>query len=198
MNSPIATIEVRIRDVRQLFNSLDATPFPDTDLDADAEEFILGWAMEFRSDAQLRLRIHIEQPPTDDEHIHQVKTALSGFFTYRADVVRRRLHRLMAVGRVSLIIGLACLAASVAGASLIGHLGDSALLVILRESLVIGGWVAMWRPLEILLYDWWPLRQERHVCERLARAEVEFVAASGSPSPTQGPQTRHRHPVDGG
>ncbi len=77
-------------------------------------------------------------------------------------------------------IGLICLAASVAGANLIGQLGDTTLIFILRESLIIGGWVAMWRPLEILLYDWWPLRQERIVCERLARAPVELVVASSS------------------
>jgi hypothetical protein len=27
-------------------------------------------------------------------------------------------------------------------------------------SLVIGGWVAMWRPMEVFLYDWWPVRAE--------------------------------------
>jgi hypothetical protein len=40
-------------------------------------------------------------------------------------------------------------------------------LVILRESLMIGGWVAMWRPLEIFLYDWWPVRAEIRLLERL-------------------------------
>ena len=29
------------------------------------------------------------------------------------------------------------------------------------ESLLIGGWRPMWRPLEIFLYDWWPIRAER-------------------------------------
>lgn len=182
MKPEIATIEVRIRDIRQLFNSLDATPFPETDLDADAEAFILGWAIEFRSDSPLRLRIHVEQFPADAEHIRQVETALHGFFEYRADVVQRRLRRMLDLGRTSLAIGLACLAASVAGAHMIGKLGDNPLFAILRESLIIGGWVAMWRPLEILLYDWWPLRQERDVCLRLARADVEIVAAVAHPA----------------
>ena len=25
---------------------------------------------------------------------------------------------------------------------------------------MIGGWVALWRPMEIFLYDWWPIRGE--------------------------------------
>jgi len=177
MASPVAIIEVRIRELRQLFNSLDATPFPNTDLDADAEEFILGWAMEFRSDAKLRIRIHVEQLPADVEFAHQIEVALHSFFAYRSDVLRRRCHRLLARGRTSLTIGLICLAASVAAANFVGHLGDGMLYVTLRESLTIGGWVAMWGPLEILLYDSWPLRQEQNVCERLATADVEIVAA---------------------
>ena len=39
---------------------------------------------------------------------------------------------------------------------------------ILRESLTIGGWVSMRRPLEIFLYDWWPIRSEAQLSDRLA------------------------------
>jgi hypothetical protein len=184
MASPVATIEVRIREVRQLFNSLDATPFPDTDLDADAEEFILDWAMEFRRDAPLRVRVHVEQYPVEAEIREQVANALRSFYKYRTETLRRRFHRLMARGRVSLLIGLACLTASVAAADFLSYVGDGTLLNIFRESLIIGGWVAMWGPLDILLYNWWPLRQEQHVCERLSRAEVVLIPAPASPTLT--------------
>jgi hypothetical protein len=29
------------------------------------------------------------------------------------------------------------------------------------------GWVAMWRPMEIFLYDWWPIRAEATLADRL-------------------------------
>jgi hypothetical protein len=34
----------------------------------------------------------------------------------------------------------------------------------------------MWRPLEIFLYDWWPILGEKRLHERLARAEVRIAA----------------------
>lgn len=34
----------------------------------------------------------------------------------------------------------------------------SRLGITLRESLVISGWVALWKPVELLLYDWYHLR----------------------------------------
>jgi hypothetical protein len=46
---------------------------------------------------------------------------------------------------------------------------------IVKESFTIGGWVAMWRPLEIYLYDWWPLRDEWRLLERLARMKVTLL-----------------------
>lgn len=173
-----ALIEVRIREIKQLFNSLDATPFPATDLDADAEAFIVDWAMEFHSDLPLLLRIHIEYLPENLEVLHQAETALHRFFKYRADVVRRRFRLLMARGRWSLAIGIVYLVASVGSAELLGQFSQGTMISIIRESLVIGGWVAMWGPLEIFLYSWWPLRHEWRVCDRLAEAVVEFVPIS--------------------
>jgi hypothetical protein len=43
------------------------------------------------------------------------------------------------------------------------HIGE-----ILRESLPIGGWVSMWRPPEVFLYDWWAIRNEIRLSDRLA------------------------------
>jgi hypothetical protein len=49
---------------------------------------------------------------------------------------------------------------------------------VIGEGLIIGGWVAMWRPIEILLYDWWPLRREIGELERLRDLRVEVQAES--------------------
>ena len=41
-----AVIELRLREIAQLFNSLDPSPFLERDLDAKAKEFIESWAAE--------------------------------------------------------------------------------------------------------------------------------------------------------
>jgi hypothetical protein len=63
-------------------------------------------------------------------------------------------------------------------AEIIGRLASGTVMAIARESLLIGGWVAMWGPLEIFLYNWWPLRHEWRICERLAEADVDLVLNS--------------------
>jgi hypothetical protein len=49
----------------------------------------------------------------------------------------------------------------------------------MEQSLLILGWVANWRPLEIFLYDWWPIRRRVILLRRLAAMPVEVRAASG-------------------
>ena len=46
---------------------------------------------------------------------------------------------------------------------------------LLQESVVIGGWVALWHPLNIFLYEWWPLRAERRLFERLGEMQVQVI-----------------------
>jgi hypothetical protein len=51
---------------------------------------------------------------------------------------------------------------------------DSGIGEIVRESPTIGGWVSMWRPLEVFLYDWWPIRHEARLSDRLASMPVRI------------------------
>jgi hypothetical protein len=42
------------------------------------------------------------------------------------------------------------------------------------EGLVIAGWVALWYPLDVLLYQRWPLARERRLYESLRDMRLEF------------------------
>ena len=99
------------------------------------------------------------------------------FFKQRAVVTRRRLRRLFQVGRTSLFIGLAALALSIVLGDIAANLMHGVRFgSIFSESLLIGGWVAMWRPLEVFLYDWWPIRAEARRFDRLGDMRVQVVA----------------------
>jgi hypothetical protein len=169
-------IEVHVADLRQLFNEMDPSPFRERDLDPEAEEFIVGWARELPRDAPLGLLVYLDRPAGLPEESALLRDAIRVFFGHRAEASRRRLRQLLRVGRTSLLIGLVFLAVTVAVGDLIANaIGGQRLGEILRESLLIGGWVAMWRPLEIFLYDWWPIRSEARLCDRLSAMPVRIA-----------------------
>jgi len=169
-------IEVRLAELKRLFNAIDPSPFRERDLDPAAEEFIVEWAKEAPRDAQFALLVHLDRPAGPDDEPVALRDAIREFFTHRADVTFRRVRQLMRVGRTSLVIGLAFLAAAVVASDLLATaLPTSRLANLLRESVLIGGWVAMWRPLQIFLYDWWPIRAEGRLYRRLAAMPVRIA-----------------------
>jgi hypothetical protein len=181
ISSECRVIEVRVSELRQLFNAIDPSPFRDRDLDPRAEEFIVGWARDLPRDARLALLVHLERSAGQGDEARLLRESIHQYFAQRAMDSRRRLRELFRQGRISLVIALAFLGASIAaGDALASSLRDTHFAEIIREGLLIGGWVAMWRPLEVFLYDWWPIRAEARLFDRLStmpvRIEYEEVA----------------------
>lgn len=174
---PTHHLDLRIRELGQLFNSMDPTPFLNKDLDRDAEAFIETWAQGFVSNSHLHITIHLEEPYLDGNATDLITDALHNFFNYKAALVRGELKRLLADGRTSLFIGLIFLTLCLFAAEWIGAASSGTSLRIAREGLTIIGWVALWRPLQIFLYDWWPLARRRRVYKSLSQAQIKVLAA---------------------
>ena len=169
-------IEVGLSDLRQIFNSLDPSPFHEKDLDDGAVEFIVSGAKEFAGDQPLALLIHLDKPSVLPNAADTVRDAVHAYFARRMELSRRSLGQLFRIGRTSLLIGMVFLALClIVGDWAVRRSPDSRLPAVVRESLLIGGWVAMWRPLQIFLYDWWPIRNEKRIYERLSRMLVRIV-----------------------
>ena len=103
-------IRMELRDMSQLFNSMDPSPFIEKDLDDDAEEFIVSWAQEFSPNAPLKLRIYLDQWPTEDPK-ELIRSAVHNHFAHSAKIAELEFKRLLRQGRTSLFIGLVFLAA---------------------------------------------------------------------------------------
>jgi len=56
-------IELNLRDLNQLFNSMDPSPFHEKDLNEDAEEFIVSWVNEYHRHDPVTLVVHLNQFP---------------------------------------------------------------------------------------------------------------------------------------
>jgi hypothetical protein len=152
---------------------MDPSPFHERDLDDDAEEFIVGWAQEFPRRDPVSLVVHVNQLGAHGDAQHLVETAGHNYFAYRAKLNRLEFRHLLKQGRTSLIIGLIFLGACLLTSELLIRQEPGSLSIIARESLTIAGWVAMWTPIRIFLYDWWPLLRLGHLYEKLSRMRVE-------------------------
>ncbi len=172
-------IEIQVDSAARLFHTLDPFPFRERDLDSEAEEFIVAWARELPRKQPITIVVHLPKAEAQSLAGRIFGVALNQYFHHRADRATNDLRELFRTGRYSLLIGIFVLSLCVmSGRLALTAFGESEFTRVLNEGLNILGWVANWRPVEIFLYDWWPLVRRRRLYRRLADANVQLQATN--------------------
>lgn len=176
-------LDLHVGVQKQLFNSMDPAPFRKRDLDPVVAAYIIDWAEELPIQARLGLHVTLTDEPADAADTAQLRAAVHENFSRRVAAKRRELRRLFRDGRISLTIGVGFLAlAIVISESIGGLIANDHYALLVQESVVIGGWVALWHPINIFLYDWWPIRAAIKLHERLSVADVRLTGCAGAPA----------------
>lgn len=171
----VALIEIRLQRIEQLFSSFDPSPFREKDLDPAAEQYIVDAADDFPLAAPLRLVVYLPAEQVALAGGEGVRAAIHTYFGWRLAEQGRRLRFARREGRISLAIGLAFLFGCIFLRELVREaVPPGTGREILAEGLLISGWVALWRPIDILLHGWWPHRHARRLYAKLAALPVEL------------------------
>ena len=170
----LRVIEVKVPELRHLFESLDPSPPGFRDLDPDVEEYILGAVEEIGAPNRAKLVFYLPAEQLAGGDKDALTAAVHNFFTYRAWASGRNLTRMRRTGLVSLGIGLVFMFVCLLLRRLLPQDPKNTLTDILSEALLIWGWVGMWRPVELLLYDWWPVWRTRRLHERMSTVAVDW------------------------
>ncbi|MBN8223270.1 MAG: hypothetical protein J0L89_00460 [Xanthomonadales bacterium] len=169
----MATIEIRLDALARLYDSLDPAPFHDKSLDRDAE----AWLIESADEVSPRepLELLVRGPESLRASVPEIAAAVHAHFRRALEHQEWMLRRRIRVSRLVLLIGLGVLAATlIARHLLLGGGERSGVVEVLGEGLLVVGWVAMWRPVELLLYEPLESAAARAVLRRLSQATVGF------------------------
>ncbi len=186
-----ATVSIRVRNLAQLFNSLDASPFWDRDLDSHAAEFIEEEFSENRSAALWHLHVHASE---GEDLARDLQPALEHYYTRMAHSAALRQREQLHLGQLALLGGLAIFLLSMSARRILANLSPNGLSPLLDEGLIILAWLALWRPVETLVYGWVPLYRRRRLYQRLAAVQVTVRMEPTHPEPPD--VAAHRHDTE--
>lgn len=165
-------VDLKLKNLSQIYNSFDPSPFHERDLDDDAAEYIEEAMKELSKHPKVKLLIHLQESSGEIDR-KQLIEAVHNYFAYRARATRLQLKEKLRFGRISLLIGILFLALCFEISTLLKP--DAGTLPQMAwEGLIIIGWVMLWRPLDIFLYDWWPLVGSIRLYKRLETIPIEF------------------------
>jgi hypothetical protein len=175
-------IELGLNDPRQLLRDAAGTTFGGDALDPDAAAFLAAEARRRPSGAMLRVKVLLPAPLAVGPDAARIAPAIESHFGRQAEAASEEVGELFRDGRVTLVIGLTVLVACLLGAySIAGFAPSGPGERIVQESLVILGWVSLWRPAETFIYGWAPILRRRKLLRRLAASEVVVLPRTGGP-----------------
>jgi len=171
-------IEVRIKNPLQLFDAKDPAPFRERDLDDDFIEYVSACAREFSFNTPLKVMIYIEDPESKELSKESIREAIHSYFAYRIDLQQSELKSFLRRAQMFLLMGLFVLGVALTIAQNITLQNSPGFLGVLREGIVIFGWFSIWKPIELIMFDWFPLYEKLRFYRKLAITEIEIKFSS--------------------
>lgn len=173
-------IEIELNSLLQLFDSFDPAPFYEKELDLDAEEYIYNAVDEFPQKKPLEIMIHLPSVEVSAEIEDSLRKAIKNHFSYKKLLTEIELRRLLYRGRRNLMIALVFLFLCLLTIRLLSTFEESLMNTLFSEGLLIIGWVAMWEPIHIFLYGWWPIVHKHNVYQKII--DMDVSVSTGSPA----------------
>lgn len=167
-------IEVSVGEPEQLFERLDPTSAADRHLEEKVEQFVLHQADEDPR-AEYRLIVRVREPADSGIDETALAEAIRHHFRHRRDEESARLRGLVRDGKWDVMVGLLFLfVCGVLGVSAF-RIFPAAIGIFVEQGLLILGWVALWRPADLFLYDLRPIRRRRDLLDALSVMDVSFA-----------------------
>jgi hypothetical protein len=179
LEAGVHCIDVRVGKVQQLFDNRDPAPFLARDLDPHLVEYLRDSAEDLLGEDTVRVVFWLETPCTPGA----LETAYRGHFAFLLEQIRRHRRRRRRTGEVALALAFLLLAALQSLAQLVSTTVSGPVGAGLGEGMVIMSWVFMWRPVEVLFFDWIPVRHERKIVSKLLQAPIEVRIGNGPDVP---------------
>ncbi|WP_334176371.1 hypothetical protein [Pseudoxanthobacter sp.] len=176
MTSAVRTIPLRLNDIKTFFREPEIDPFEGESIDLSGIEQIMA-AMKVESNwRRMTFRATISLPAGRGEegYVRQLPQAIQTYCDRHILYEKRCIREIFLEGRRALRVGIVFLLVCVGLSALFEALFSSETLLgsTLSEGLMIAGWVGLWHPCELLLYSWWPHRQEVRLHEKIRAMEI--------------------------
>jgi hypothetical protein len=169
---PPHVLELTARNSAELFDSSAPLCLGDRVVRREIEDYLVQQLATSPRKAPIKLNLYL--PSEEAAQAQQVAPALKAYFDSRGAEEQRHLRRIFRDGRIAATIGMIFLVVINGLAEGIRATFERRLPIEIANGLEIFGWVAMWRPAELLLYDWLPVRRKRNALSRLANMEIEI------------------------
>lgn len=178
-----------LTDVHHFFEAPTLDPFAGDSIDESGIDQLMD-TMKARPRGAPRIErivLHLPAEAITPGLTPRLKAAILTYCNVQSRLSRQKVRETRIEGRRALWIGFLawgiCLLLSTLSEQVFSRYSLEGRLF--GEGFLIAGWVSLWRPAELLLYDWWPFSRDIRLYVRIRAMDVVIVprAAGDGPPP---------------
>lgn len=169
------TIELHADAVEALFHRFDASPLAQRAITAETDAYVFDRVASLPRDAEVSLRVVL--PVCEAARCADVQKAFRAHYTECAARQRRLLRGHFREAGYMLLKGMVFALVLISIAGFVAAASESILMDKIAKGLSLIVWVALWRPIDMLIYEWHPIMDEQKIRDRLAAINVQCITS---------------------
>ncbi|HEY6408429.1 MAG TPA: hypothetical protein VIY29_13255 [Ktedonobacteraceae bacterium] len=179
-------VTLHLDDIQDLF----ADPEAGSDRYVSGMDYLYSEVRVHTRHDKVKVTIELPKAKITEGLLEKTREKIKRYCQFKAEQSHKELivlrHQGVAALKRSIVVGVICLVLAVIS-TLISQSGMNnileALFIVIATLLVLSaGWVALWMPAEIFLYDGWPFQQDMRIYHQIANADLVIRERAGEVS----------------
>lgn len=167
-------IEMTLEEPYDIYNAKDPSPLRMRDFKKDVEKYITDSLREIPKNKKIRVVFYFDKFLNEQKEQELLYKSYKEFFSTEVKIKRLETKQKFMRGLKFLLTGSLFLFSCIFISHFLNKNVDSIFKSFFLEGLNVLGWVSLWNPVQIFLYEIWPIIDDRKILERALNAHVEF------------------------
>ena len=164
----VINIDIMLKNTKDIFQLFSCSV-----LNREFEDYILNLTKNYALDKKMKLIIHIPEIEKDTDLI---KYTIHKHFAYKEKEISLKLKQQFYQWIINMIIGMLFLILCLILVEVLEVFSYINIIKILKESLLIIGWVALWEPASFILFGWRTKNRDKLLCKKLSSISISIVS----------------------
>jgi len=163
-------VEVQARSIDDLFSRFDPAALSGRSISPDVDSYIVGQLIKFTDESAVSL--HINLPADEASYGHIVQQAFRHHYALSSARCRAELKQHFRDAGFMLLKGVIFALVLIGIAHVVAEIAERVYINKIVAGLSLIVWVSLWKPIDMLIYEWIPIMDKVKLHDRLDGCEV--------------------------
>lgn len=164
-------IKVIVKDTKDIFEHFGFRSLEDKVMNAGLETYIISSIKNYPLNKTIKIIISFVQE-REQIDISSIERTIHTHFKYKAEEIELNLKQQFRQWKINMSIGILFLILCLILVEVLERFSPTNIVKILKESLLIIGWVALWEPITFILFGWRTIKRNKLYYQKLSEVPV--------------------------